>query len=126
MLYPENIADKLGFTEVRRLLASYCLSPMGRERVEKMQFVTRAALLNRLLQQTAEFKQLLEDDSPFPASDYLDIRPWLHKIRPENAFLSLEEVFQLTLVLRSDEHTSELQSLLRNSYAVFCLKQTKS
>src|SRR3546814_15360611 len=74
---------------------------MGRERVEKMQFVTRAALLNRLLQQTAEFKQLLEDDSPFPASDYLDIRPWLHKIRPENAFLSLEEVFQLTLVLRT-------------------------
>src|SRR3546814_4180406 len=24
---------------------------------------------------------------------------------------------------RSDEHTSELQSLMRNSYAVFCLKQ---
>src|SRR3546814_2189266 len=24
---------------------------------------------------------------------------------------------------RSEEHTSELQSLLRNSYAVFCLKQ---
>src|SRR3546814_10549921 len=28
---------------------------------------------------------------------------------------------------RSEEHTSELQSLMRNSYAVFCLKQkTKS
>src|SRR3546814_10560906 len=26
---------------------------------------------------------------------------------------------------RSEEHTSELQSLLRNSYAVFCLKKTK-
>src|SRR3546814_8075237 len=25
--------------------------------------------------------------------------------------------------LRSDEHTSELQSLMRNSYAVFCLKK---
>src|SRR3546814_2026382 len=25
--------------------------------------------------------------------------------------------------LRSEEHTSELQSLMRNSYAVFCLKQ---
>src|SRR3546814_6214435 len=24
---------------------------------------------------------------------------------------------------RSEEHTSELQSLMRNSYAVFCLKQ---
>src|SRR3546814_10748793 len=30
----------------------------------------------------------------------------------------------LTLV-RSEEHTSELQSLMRNSYAVFCLKKKK-
>src|SRR3546814_5249289 len=27
------------------------------------------------------------------------------------------------LILRSEEHTSELQSLMRNSYAVFCLKK---
>src|SRR3546814_6960965 len=26
--------------------------------------------------------------------------------------------------MRSEEHTSELQSLMRNSYAVFCLKKT--
>src|SRR3546814_8125542 len=26
---------------------------------------------------------------------------------------------------RSEEHTSELQSLMRNSHAVFCLKKTK-
>src|SRR3546814_5974918 len=28
-------------------------------------------------------------------------------------------------LLRSEEHTSELQSLMRISYAVFCLKQKK-
>src|SRR3546814_6223991 len=28
------------------------------------------------------------------------------------------------LPLRSEEHTSELQSLMRSSYAVFCLKKT--
>src|SRR3546814_3707397 len=27
---------------------------------------------------------------------------------------------------RSEEHTSEFQSLMRNSYAVFCLKKKKS
>src|SRR3546814_3653928 len=27
---------------------------------------------------------------------------------------------------RSEEHTSELQSLMRNSYAVLCLKKTKT
>src|SRR3546814_7171328 len=31
-----------------------------------------------------------------------------------------------TGALRSEEHTSELQSLMRISYAVFCLKKQKS
>src|SRR3546814_10254998 len=29
-------------------------------------------------------------------------------------------------MIRSEEHTSELQSLMRTSYAVFCLKKKKS
>src|SRR3546814_14681947 len=37
-----------------------------------------------------------------------------------------EEWYQVTLGgSRSEEHTSELQSLMRISYAVFCLTQTK-
>src|SRR3546814_5397490 len=31
-----------------------------------------------------------------------------------------------TAACRSEEHTSELQSLMRNSYAVFCLKKKKT
>src|SRR3546814_6795679 len=42
-------------------------------------------------------------------------------------FLSLlrigPSVWRLSSVLRSEEHTSELQSLMRISYAVFCLKK---
>src|SRR3546814_3057084 len=30
-----------------------------------------------------------------------------------------------TILMRSEEHTSELQSLMRISYAVFCLKKKK-
>src|SRR3546814_5016671 len=32
---------------------------------------------------------------------------------------------QLSAIVRSEEHTSELQSLMRISYAVFCLKKKK-
>src|SRR3546814_6920253 len=32
---------------------------------------------------------------------------------------------QAGLILRSEEHTSELQSLMRISYAVFCLKKKR-
>src|SRR3546814_1994474 len=42
--------------------------------------------------------------------------------RPEDErYLSLNELFDV----RSEEHTSELQSLMRISYAVFCLKKKK-
>src|SRR3546814_7088270 len=37
----------------------------------------------------------------------------------------LEAPVNLSGVLRSEEHTSELQSLMRISYAVFCLKKKK-
>src|SRR3546814_1421641 len=39
--------------------------------------------------------------------------------------LSLPQQFQLLDDDRSEEHTSELQSLMRISYAVFCLKKKK-
>src|SRR3546814_8852774 len=32
----------------------------------------------------------------------------------------------IPFAIRSEEHTSELQSLMRISYAVFCLKKTKT
>src|SRR3546814_2775537 len=32
-------------------------------------------------------------------------------------------VLGIAAIIRSEEHTSELQSLMRNSYAVFCLKK---
>src|SRR3546814_4322662 len=34
--------------------------------------------------------------------------------------------YRKPVLLRSEEHTSELQSLMRNSYAVFCCKKKKT
>src|SRR3546814_10794507 len=39
--------------------------------------------------------------------------------------LTLELTRPAAPKVRSEEHTSELQSLMRNSYAVFCLKKKK-
>src|SRR3546814_4525690 len=38
---------------------------------------------------------------------------------------SFDNAANSTRLDRSEEHTSELQSLMRNSYAVFCLKKKK-
>src|SRR3546814_10422683 len=39
--------------------------------------------------------------------------------------ISLKRLITQYIVNRSEEHTSELQSLMRISYAVFCLKKKK-
>src|SRR3546814_5959201 len=41
-------------------------------------------------------------------------------------YINPETVSGINVSLRSEEHTSELQSLMRISYAVFCLKKKKS
>src|SRR3546814_9370156 len=48
------------------------------------------------------------------------------RIAPSEAVRSVKRRYHDgTLILRSEEHTSELQSLMRISYAVFCLKKKK-
>src|SRR3546814_10560110 len=48
-----------------------------------------------------------------PVFDGHNDMPWALRERVDN------------VIDRSEEHTSELQSLMRNSYAVFCLKKKK-
>src|SRR3546814_2917042 len=50
---------------------------------------------------------------------------WLisrNSITPSRAFLTIG----VSVLIRSEEHTSELQSLMRISYAVFCLKKKQN
>src|SRR3546814_5867089 len=53
---------------------------------------------------------------------------WIFKERPERNVIEhpIYDVFVKSCAMtRSEEHTSELQSLMRISYAVFCLKKKK-
>src|SRR3546814_8265928 len=61
--------------------------------------------------------------------DDKDDRPLLidqpeENLDPKSVFDELVQLF--TEAKRSEEHTSELQSLMRISYAVFCLKKKQS
>src|SRR3546814_10088052 len=67
--------------------------------------------------------------------DNVDNIPGVEKCGPKTAAKWLSEYGTLDAVIahadaiggkvRSEEHTSELQSLMRISYAVFCLKKKK-
>src|SRR3546814_4028419 len=48
-----------------------------------------------------------------------------HRLAVADRAVETPAVETVTHLLRSEEHTSELQSLMRISYAVFCLKKKK-
>src|SRR3546814_2854706 len=56
--------------------------------------------------------------------DGVDTVPYKITIDPSKA-AQMQKVKGVELPKRSEEHTSELQSLMRISYAVFCLKKKK-
>src|SRR3546814_9585648 len=51
-----------------------------------------------------------------------DLATGIYTVEPLYADLARQAA---AMGFRSEEHTSELQSLMRNSYAVFCLKKKK-
>src|SRR3546814_4783783 len=63
-------------------------------------------------------------DRILPAYDADLVRPVRVALEKQGVALHLQSTV-LGLNPRSEEHTSELQSLKRNSYAVFCLHNTK-
>jgi len=92
MIYPENILDKLGFTEIRQRIREKCLSSAGRELVEKIQPQYRFDQIDRFLRQTEEFRDILQNDAPLSVDHLYPIKPLTDKIRVEGLFLSEEEL----------------------------------
>ena len=91
MNYPENIADKLGFNQIKEQIKSLCLSPMGVEYADKMKFSNRFSLVSQWAHQVNEMKMLLaEHGGEWPQQDYYDLRSWFAPLRLEGHYLSAE------------------------------------
>src|SRR3546814_5415541 len=58
------------------------------------------------------------------AALFAGLAPWRIALLDRLYALAFIGLLLLTIpIMRSEEHTSELQSLMRNSYAVFCLNK---
>ncbi|MBK0381090.1 endonuclease MutS2 [Mucilaginibacter segetis] len=123
MLYPNNSADKLGFTEVKELIKAHCLSVMGQQMVDKIQVMTNYELICKFLNQANEFKNILLNDAALPINHFYDIKTLANKARIEGAFLSEEEFFQvqasLTTVFAVIAYFNEREGLYPNLEALF-------
>lgn len=102
MLYPQNIEQKLGFDKIRERLNELCVSPLGRAFVNKIRFSDNYDLVQKMVRQVAEMKDIMNyEPQAFPSQNYLDVTQQLAKAAIEGAFLSEEEFYDVKLSLRT-------------------------
>ncbi|WP_080238941.1 endonuclease MutS2 [Spirosoma rigui] len=101
MLYPTTLESKLGFDKIRELIKQACISPLGQDYVDRVRFSDNHALIDKLLRQTYEFKQIVQYENDFPQSNYIDVREQLSRARVEGLALTEAEFFDLKLALRT-------------------------
>jgi DNA mismatch repair protein MutS2 len=99
MIYPDTLEQKIGFDQIRLRLKSYCLSQNGVAHVDALTFQTDPDLVRLLLEQTLEFRQILEKNETFPSGHYYDADDWLTRISLEGNYLDAEEFRKLALAL---------------------------
>jgi DNA mismatch repair protein MutS2 len=98
-IYPENFEEKIGFEQVREMLADLCLSATGRDVIQHISFSTSRDLIKQEMRRIAEFMNILNEGLSFPAQDYLDLIPTLHRIQTPGSSLLTDELQDLRVSL---------------------------
>ena len=110
MIYPQNFETRIEFDAVRRMLKERCLSQLGRERVDDMQFMTDFKAVNCRLDEVVELVRILQLEDNFPNDYYYDVREPLMRIRVEGMYMGADELHALR---RSLDTVGCILSLLR-------------
>ncbi len=100
-IYPHNFEAKIGFDRIREMLSNKCISTMGHEWMEEMQFQTSFEAISQQLDEVDEFCRIIREFDNFPATHFFDLREALKKIRLEGRFLEPTELFDLKRSLES-------------------------
>lgn len=102
MLYPQHFEQKIDFTTIRQLLRDKCISTLGIEMVDNIQFSSNYGEILNYLSQTDEMLRVLTTESEdLPIGDFYDVRPALMRTRVEGLYLDEAEVFGLWRALEA-------------------------
>ena len=95
MIYPSNFEQKIGFDQIRHILSGRCLSTLGKDKVEDMQFSSENDEVIRRLDEVAEFVRIIQEEDTFPYQHFFDVRPALHRANIVGMYMDEGELFDL-------------------------------
>lgn len=119
MIFPKNFETKIGFNEVRTALRGRCLSSLGAEMVDSIQFLNNPEVINEQLEQVHEFHRIMDEEEDFPEENFLDMRSSLVRIQLKGSYMDESELFalktslatisQIVTFLNDDEDEEEIK-----------------
>ena len=95
MIYPNNFEQKIGFDQIRHILQGRCLSTLGKDKVEEMQFSQSHDEVKRRLDEVEEFVRIIQEEDTFPNQYFFDVRPALHRASIVGMYMDEGELFDL-------------------------------
>ena len=106
-IFPESALVQLEFDKVKTLLAEQCSTEYARAKAEDLRIHTRREFIELELQQSNEFKLLLQNGQYFPNDDTLNLARELKLLGIPGATLSGEQFLQIRRLAES------MQSIFR-------------
>ena len=95
MIYPNNFEQKIGFDQVRHIVSGRCLSTLGKDKVDEMQFATDSDEVAHRLDEVEEFVRIIQVEDDFPSQHFFDVRPALHRASIVGMYMDEGELFDL-------------------------------
>jgi DNA mismatch repair protein MutS2 len=102
-IFPESALVQLEFDKIRALLAGHCNTEYARARAEDLRIHTRREYIALQLQQTHEFKQLMQNGQHFPNDYTLNLSRELKLLGIPGAVLSGEQFLQVRRLAESTQ-----------------------
>lgn len=99
MIYPSDLESKIGFDQIRELLKATCKGFAAVKMLDELTPSYDVATIEKELQETDEFKKIIESGSVFPDRDFVDITLLAHKIQVQGNYLEIDELLQCKLFL---------------------------
>ena len=101
MIYPENFEQKISFEQIKNGIAEFCISSLGRNLLQEVQFSSSHEQICKMQEETEEFRQILLFEPSFPTQNYFDLTAELLRLKIVGTFIEVENLCDLRASLQT-------------------------
>ena len=95
ILFPQSATYQLEFDKIKQLLVAHCKTEFAKNKADTLQIHTKKEFIDRWLQQTHEYKLLLQNLSDLPGDHVFDINKEIKLLTIQGAVLSGDQLLRL-------------------------------